>query len=558
MATSAFPNPIPPVATPSPIPDSLDSPDIPSLPGIPSSSKALQNILTLLGLGGQVGAAALQQGNLNKAFDYINGIGQKASWQNSSNLGNATGTLGQQAGGLSDILSGQNPYMSLLQNGYLGNVKSLNDLLPQLVNPGKNLAPYSGLANNQIYQDPETVAALQGQGNLIANTSGMLQKSADLLNSGGITGTQSPLNDYAQALMQGQNPYQSILGSTGNSLLGSSGLTPALQAALSQATNVVGNQGQTALTNQLAQTGLGLAGQSPLLSGAQAASIAQDQAGRSFANQSKTAREQAALRGGGAGSTVANGAGNAAQAEMGDQGISGIAQAANQARLGQQGLGLQQQQQGLSTALGAGGLQQGLELGGLGAISGLTGAQTGLLGTGGNLTNAAAGLGNTGANFYNQLLGLQQGNTQMGFNAGNQNVASQNGLLQGIINNILTGQNNAAQTGGALANLYQGNQGALLSGTNAGLNANMGALGQLGTQGSNWLNAAMNALNTYGGTGASAANLLKQSPYSSVVNNIGGALGGGGTSLGGIKLQLPNINLNTGSGGGQGFDLGSF
>ncbi len=506
-------------------------------------------LLRLLGIGGQVGAAALQQGNLNNAFNYINKIGQQASGQNTGNLGNATNVYGQQAGGLGGFLDGSNPYAQLLSQGYMGNVQTLNNLLPGLIQPGQNLAEFGNLPNNLLYQDPNMVAQTRGITDLTSATGGMLNKASQLLNSGGITDTQSPLNNFAMQLMAGQNPNQQALAGAGTSLLGTQGLTPALQAALQQASGVVGSQGRTSLTDALAGKGMGLAGTSPLLSGAQAASIAEDQTGRQYANAAKNAREQAGLRGQGAGASVANGAGNAALADTSDQALNGIATARNNALLNQQGLGLQQQQQGLNTALGSAGLQQGLELGGLGAVGNLTGAQGGLLNTGGNLTNSAAGLANQGGNFYNALLGLQQGNMAQGFNAGQAGVTQQSGLLQQAMNDIMQGRTGAAGIGNQLASQYGSNQNALLQGISQGANTQLGALSQLGSQGGNWLQAAMQALGTYGGTGASAANLLKQAPYASILNNIGGALGSAGSNAG--------KNLATGAGTAVGTGIGT-
>lgn len=553
---------------------------VPGAAGGAAMDPKIQALLGLLGIGGQFGAAAIQQGNTNSAANYLKQIGGAASGQNAGNLGNASNVYSQQQAGLGSILDGSNPYSQMLSQGYIPNQATLNNLLPSLVNPGKNAAEFAGLPTNQIYGDPNMTAQVRGITDLTSATGGMLNKASQLLNSGGITDTQSPLNNFAMQLMQGQSPNQLALSGAGTSLLGSSGMTPALQNALDQASGVVSNQGQTALTNKLAQTGLGLAGASPLLSGAQAASIAEDQAGRGYANAAKNAREQANLRGQGAGSVVANGAGNNALADTADQALNGIATAGNNARLGQQGLGLQQQQQGLNTALGASGLQQGLELGGLGAVGNLTGAQGGLLNTGGNLTNSASQLASQGGNFYNALLGLQQGNMAQGFQAGQSGVSQQSGLLQQALSDIMNGQNNSAATGNSLANLYQGNQGALLNGINSGASNQLGALGQLGSQGGNWLQAAMQALGTYGGTGNSFSQLMQQpNSYAVTLNNLGGSLqnSGSGTSKTGNALAtglgttlgtILNGQLNGSKSGGGisnlfggdggGFDLSSF
>ncbi len=562
-----FPTGVPPTATGSPIPGTLDPTQIPGLPNIPGGSAGLQNLLSFLGIGGQVGAAALQQAQLNRAFDYLNQIGQTASGQNRSNLGNATGVFGQQGQGLSSILDGSNPWQQMLSQGLMGNIQTLNNLLPGLVQTGQNQAEFAGQPNNQIYGDPNMTAELRGITDLTGNTSGMLAKAAQLLNSGGITDSQSPLNSYAQQLMSGLNPNQQALQGAGTSILGAGGMTPALQQALQSAQGVVGSNGQTALNSTLAQRGLDLASGNPLLSGADAASIAQDQSGRNYANAAKTARSQAEARGNGPGAIVGNGIGNGTLADFSDQALSATAQAAQNARLGQQGLGLQQQAAGLNTALGAGQQQQGLELGGLGAITGLTGAQTGQLGVGGGLTNSAAQLGNQGAQFYNNLLGLQQGNMAQGFQAGQAGVQQQQGLLQAAITNLMNGQNNSAATGNSLANLYLGNQNQLGQGIGQGINSNLSALGQLGSQGQGWLNSAMSALGTYGNTGSSVSQLLQQpNQYSVLLNNFGaGAQGSGGNGavnsglagLGaGIGSTLGKIILKNYGGNGSGFDLG--
>jgi hypothetical protein len=281
-----------------------------------------------------------------------------------------------------------------------------------------------------------------------------------------------------------------------------------------------------------------LASGNALISPAQAMSIANDQSGRNFQNLAQTARQQAVARGNGPGDIVGNGQGNGTLADFADQALQQQAQASQQALLGQQQLGLQQQAQGLNTALGAGQQQQGLELGGLGAIGNLTGQQTGQLGLGGNLLNSAAQLGNNGASFYNSLLGLQQGNMQQGFNAGAQNVGLQQGLMQQAIQDLMTGQNNSNNAGNALAQLYLQNQGQLASGIGQGLNTNLSALGQLGTQGGNWLSGANSALGTYGNTGDSVSKLLQQpNQWSVLLNNFGGsAQGGGGSNAVGAGL----------------------
>lgn len=585
--------------TGSPIPSTLSIPQLPGLgeildsimggsgssptigpDGQPVAPKAIdpkiQAVMSLLGLGSQFGAAALQQGNTNDASNYLKDIGGTARDRSTAGFDRAGGTLDAQNSGLSGILSGDNPWSQIISQGFMGNVSSLNNLLPYLIQAGQNQPEFQGLANNLLYQDPNMTAQLRGITDLTSATGGMLNKASQLLNSGGVTDTQSPLNNFALQLMQGKTPNQLALSGAGTDILGTGGMTPALQNALDQASGVVSNQGQTALTNKLAQTGLDLAEGNPLLSGATAASIAQDQSGRQYANAARNAREQAGLRGQGPGSTVANGAGNQAMADASDTALAGIAKSSNDARMGQQGLGLQQQQSGLQTALGAGGLQQGLELGGLNAVGNLTGASTGRLGVGGALTNDASQLANNGGNFYNALLGLQQGNMAQGFQAGQQGVAQQSGLLQQAINDLMQGRTGAAGIGSDLAKQYGSNTDRILAGGQTGMQDLLAALGQLGQQGGNLLNSGNSALNTYGSTGNSFSQLMQQpNQYSVVLNNLGAGLSqpssgsgagknvasGIGSAIGAglgtlINGQIPKFG---GGGGNIGFDnLSSF
>ncbi len=592
--------------TGSPIPETLNNPQFPSLSDIlagimgggggnatnpdgtpvvgpdgkpvsKSMDPKVQALLGLLGLGGQFGAAAIQQGNTGAAANYIKDVGGTARDRSTANFDQSNNTWNTQNGGLQSILSNQNPWSQIISQGFMGNVGTLNNLLPGLIQSGQNLSEFGSLPNNLLYQDPNMVAQTRGITDLTSNTSGMLSKAAQLLNSGGVTDTQSPLNNFALQLMQGKTPNQLALSGAGTDILGTGGMTPALQNAMDQASGVVSSQGRTDLTDKLAAMGIDLAGRNPLLSGAEAASMAEDQAGRQYGNATRNAHEQAALRGQGAGSVVANGAGNQAMADASDTALAGISKAANDARLGQQGLGLQQQQQGLSTALGAGGLQQGLELGGLNSVGNLTGASTGRLGVGGALTNDASQLANSGGNFYNALLGLQQGNMAQGFQAGNQNVQSQAGLLQQAMQDIMQGRTGAASIGSDLAKQYGTNTDRILSGGQTGMQDILAALAQYGAQGSNQANNASTNLSTYGNTANSFSQLMQQpNSYATVLNNFAGSLAqpagstagskvanGAGTAIGTAIGTLINgqINGNRNSGnlfGGGGIDLSPF
>lgn len=523
--------------------------------GLPSW---LQTLAPFLGISAQALGAYIQQNQTNTARNYIGGVGAAGQTANQGGFSGAQGAYDPASASAQSVLSGQNPWMQQLSQGFLGNTQAINNMLPGFI-PGagaQNLPQYAGQPGNMVYQDQNMANAVRGTTDLTGNTQGMIDWASQMINSGGQTNTQGPLNQYSQSLMNGSNPQQQALSQAGSSAMQNGGMTPALQGALAQAMGVVQGGGQTGLTNQLAQRGLDLSSGNPLLSMQNAAGFAEDQSGRNFANAAQTARTQAMARGQGPGSIVASGAGNDALRDNSDAALAGTAQASQQALTGQQGLNLQQLAQGLNTSLSAADIQRSLELGGLGSVAGLTNSGTGLLGTGGSLTNQAAQLGNAGASQYAGLLGLQQSNLQQGLNTGTSAIGQQAGLLQSGLQNLMSGQQGSANLGNMLAQLYLQNQGQYQGAINSGLGAVNNANQTLNQQGGQLLGYAGQGLGTEGTTASAMSRLFGQpNSIASFTNNVGGALGSPlGTA---VKTFLPPTVQLPSPSGSSGPDIGS-
>jgi hypothetical protein len=63
----------------------------------------------------------------------------------------------------------------------MGNIQTLNNLLPNLVQKGQNQSEFSNLPTNQVYADPNMTAELRNMTDLTGNTGGMLNMAAQLL-----------------------------------------------------------------------------------------------------------------------------------------------------------------------------------------------------------------------------------------------------------------------------------------------------------------------------------------------------------------------------------------
>jgi hypothetical protein len=422
--------------------------------------------------------------------------------------------LMSQQGSLLQSLSGpgsaQDTANSVFQNGgWTPARQSIQDQATSLLNGG-----------NSSQQGMQSLsAALMGSQGQNAFTSGLQNNALQVLSNGGYT---PQLNSLTQAVAQG---LQSNLGTTGLTQTGAQGEQTAL--------GLLQSGGQTPWTNALQNMGVNQADASPVLSTPEALSIARNTASTQNAQAAETARRQALLRGGGPGSTTANGMQNQALADFADQSSRNVSTAVQQQLLTQQQLGLQSQQQGAQMALQAGSNANTALGTGASLLNSLEGTANQRYATGGGLIGSAAGLA-TGNVSANGGLGVQGGNLangllNTGVNASNEYI---NSLLGGgnLLNSSATNQGQYALGAGNLAqqyaqlqnsgynSMYQNYLGSGALG-NSNFNAlagqynnvygnQLGLLGQLGSQyGTN-----LSGLNTLAGTGANYAVGFRDQP----------------------------------------------
>lgn len=343
------------------------------------------------------------------------------------------------------------------------------------------------------------VNAFGNQNNTINGIMGGTNPYMQLLSSG-VGGNINTLNGMLQPLMSGNIAADDP--NISNLIGGIAGRVGNLDALTAKSGALINSGGQTGNNSAISNIGLRLANQNPLMTPGQAAGFALDQASRQNANAAKTARTQALNRGGGAGSVAANGAANQDLADFAGQAAPNVASAMQNALLGQQGLGLQQQATGLNAAQGGTALQQSL------------------LGT--------------------------------GFNSGLAGTAGISSMLQSAIADLMSGRTSAANIGATLGSLYQGQNQQLLNTANSGLGAILGGAQQSGNQGASFLGNASSLMNSLNGTGNSLGTLLQNSPWSNFLTSMGGFVqpsqGGGG---GGTNFNL-GVNLGGLLGGGSG------
>jgi hypothetical protein len=251
----------------------------------------------------------------------------------------------------------------------------------------------------------------------------------------------------------GSNPQFEQAFSQLNNLL--SNQNPALQSQLGAGGDLLQSQGMSPFNTQYMTAGQNALSNNPLISNQQAQSMAVDRAATDARNAARAAQERAAARGGRAGSVTA-GAANDAMADFADEQAQLQSNAAREALLGQQGLGLQQQ--GMMIGAGMQGADNALSRMGLGAnlLGQAQGAQGQLLGQYGNLlgqqTQRELGLG-----------GLAQTGRQSVIDAYENMQRNMLGVGQ---LNLAQDQNTLAQQQ-AMVNALMGNQGQSLGLMNA-------------------------------------------------------------------------------------------
>lgn len=495
--------------------------------------------------------------------------------------------------------------------------QNFNDLLPQLQG---NSAQASNIFQNGGWS-PQNQSSFDNLSGLSHGQSGNQQNlsnvSQQLLDSGGTSNNQLS-NNFMQAGasglyqgLSGSNPMlnfanqqaQGIAGQGGQTgptnqgigtslgLTANNGMTNPLSQLSNAGGSVLNSRGGTPTNQALQGLGLNLASQPSLVSPQQAMSVARDQAGTQYQNNMEAAIRQAQSRGGGAGSTVANGQQNQGLADYSDAGSKAEAQAVENALMNQQGLQLNQANMGGQMAQGGAGLQnstlglggnfiQGANSGALGNVStGLSSldqlaglqsqrqlsslglvpniAQTGFneanifgnlglgssgqnlqsLGLGGQFAQDVTG-SQLGANdSLNSLLGQTQKYSLGAGDLANQGSNDMSSIIQSMLSgNLQAGNQGLNRTGQYFNNAQQGignNQNLMNFSGNQFLGSSNTGTSQL-SQMLNWLGGNQNAIN---GTLRNGTSIVPdQNPFNSAIGSLGTAgLGGilGALGLGG-------------------------
>ena len=456
----------------------------------PANSGAQSNLGSAQNL---LGSPTGGLGNLQEQiYGATNGItpgafqGTGLQGRNQQNLDYIANSAAQQTqNGQQGLNSGADAYQSLLGGGGLvnGSQQQVMDALTQLANGG---------GTNQD---------LKGAG-------------IQAVNNGGLNGYDSrlqALGDYNLSRNGYVDPNLTTLANAGQSGLQNNGLSATGAAAQQQALQGVQRGGQTGTTQALQGIGTNFAGQQALLPTALAASFAKDQAGQQAQNAAQDFQAQALARGGGAGSTVANGAANSGLADFANNIAQSQSNAYQNSLVQQQGLNLQQQGQGAQMALGAGNLAAG-QLGTYGSLlTGQQGVQNQTYGIGGNLLQGAAQGANASANTYGNLgvSGGQLGNQTLGIGSSNLNNAVGNQTSAGQAVNGLTNTQLQALLGagqGLNANANTAN-----SGYNSALNGQLGSQSIGNAQGNNYYSQLNNLFGSQGANNQTSLGLNNNS-----------------------------------------------
>lgn len=582
-------------------------------PALQASQNNINNLGgEIFGGGGQPGQISQLNWLLQNGFSQLPGLFQNQG------IGNAVGNmsqLGASGGGtqLNDILQQmtgilQNQGQTQGGNAALTNLNKFGmadngqqQLMQQIASAlGTNPAGYGQTNTTKLMQDlaGQTVAsqgktdlssqmgqlggALVGTQGAIGQIPGLQDFAKQLMQNPGGVGNNSNLASFANSLMQNPNIGNipnltnkansvldlNALGTPGQTQAGAAGEQASLQGYLSG--------GKNAASNYLLARGENLSANNPVLPTSTVYNIARDQSARDNLNAAKTAREQAFARSGVTGPTVAAGSTNSDLAPFMDSALQNVAQAGQNALVGQQGLGLQQLGQGLGAVSGAQGLQnQLLSLYG-GNLTNLENAATGRLGAGGQLglgaqseANNVLGIGaNTGTSaqaLLQSLMGLgantglgaqSMANNNLGLGAGQLDTANSQQMQ-----NLFSALGIGAQ-GGQMqsANATQGAN-LLNQGTNTQIGANSAMNPFLQTQMQNLFGAGNQMQSTTGLQGSLNQNVInallgqasgQQGAYQgllgsqgNLLNSIFGGYGQGLSELGNLSGQGMSYMNNT-------------
>jgi hypothetical protein len=409
--------------------------------------------------------------NPESAYNAFNFFGNQDPYARGSNpqqqgLFNQQGTLAGSAQGMGDLAN-----QVFQGGGWTQQGQNMFDNLDQF--------RASGGANDQMRN--LAMQVIQGGGaNPYSNFT--VDKGTEALNRGGATQQSQGLMNFGQQGLQekGMTPWDQMALGAAQQGLSTQGFNQNSNAMSNAGQGLLASGGKTAQNQFLQNRGQQILGKDPLLSMDEVTNSAADRAGSLFASNSQQNYEQAMKRGGGP--AVRSGLQNQAVQENEDDMLRGISEAVNGARMGQQGLQLQQFQNG-ANLMGTGmeDVLKNMSLGGSLTGQGEQAAlqrMLGLTGLGSDSSNRAL----TAQQLYAQMMG-QSGDLE------NKNMATVGGLgmdgLNAANNKLNSGINMFGQTQGNdlqalqqyLATLGQTNQYALGAGNLA--NSSYGQSGGL-------------------------------------------------------------------------------
>ncbi len=399
-----------------------------------------------------------------------------------------------------------------------------------------------------------------------------VDKGTEALNRGGATSQSNALQNFGQQGLEskGQTPWDMLALGAAQQGLATQGFNQNSNALTGAGQGLLASGGRSGDNQFLAGRGREILGKDPLLSMEDAAGMAADKAGSMFANNSQQNYEQAMKRGGGP--AVRSGLQNQGVQEGEDEQLRAVGDAVTNARMGQQGLQLQQFGQGkdlmsegmqneLAKLMQGGNLTGQGEQAALQRMLGLTGLGNSssdralnaqqlysqMMGQSGQLSNqnmaTLGGLGMQGLDAANQKLGMGMGmlqNTQAN-DLGSlaqymQNLGQQNQYALGAGNLANSGFSGAGNTFG---NVFGQNMAGSQFGQSR-MNDEYNAFGKnldrgmnnTNTQASNYLtglNPLVNQFNQgadmYTKSGLGQAGLYQQGGSGGIVNTLIGAAG---------------------------------
>ncbi len=423
--------------------------------------------------------------------------------------------------------------------------------MSQLAEQLSQFNPNSIMANSGQFMTPGMQQSLEQM--LTGGMAGYTQGQGMNQNVGGLgQQTQAPLWQTANQGFQGggwtpqyqqafdmlggmmnpaTNPTLATQMGAGQGLIQSGGMDPFTQAMQQFAQQGVAGGGQTPQSQTLGNVGAQILGNNPLMSGAQAASMAANQAGTDTRNAAEAMMAKAVSRGAAPGSVVASGLGNEVMADFADQMSQNQSKAIMDALMGQQQLGLQQWNQAAGM-LGESGQLQNQNLNTYGQMGLGAGAQANdRMGLGAQLLGNTNQLQLGGVNAMGNLMGNQN---QYALGLGN--LASQTGMNQ--VNASNQQFDNNLNNSAFLQGLYnQGFQNDLAAGQLGVQRGNSLIQGQLGGQ-QNQQGFINGMNNMYNNQVTNPMMQFLQFPQNAALTALGARVGGVPVGQGGANQGL--------------------